>query len=281
MLTLSSASNYSLTDLADLINRAFKGYIGGDVHFSEARLAALLVAGGVDLAISQVASFDDEPVAVGLISRRGTAYRLAVMGVASGLQERGFGSQFMRELIEQAREAGIQTYELEMIVDNVRGERLYKRCGFQIVQRLVSFKRGARAAAVQGDPSCLEHVPLMEVARLMVAHADPDLPWQADGWGLPHAHPVGGLSVRYRDDDGDAYIAAGTPHSPIIPIRALVVTGKRRAGLATRAVAALMAAYPDAAWNVPPVCPEKYAPIFTACGMIEDTIAQFHMRLAL
>ncbi|MBK9124257.1 MAG: GNAT family N-acetyltransferase [Chloroflexi bacterium] len=281
MLTLSSASNFSLTDLAELVNRAFKGYIGGEVHFSEALMASMLVSAGVDLALSQVASFDDEPVAVALISRRATAYRLALMGVAGGSQERGFGSQFMNELIDQARAAGVQTYELEVIIGNLRGERLYKRCGFQIVQRLASFKSSEGTVAVQGDPSRLEHVPLMDVARLMVANADADSPWQVDGWGLPHAHPIAGLSVRYRDDDGDAYIAAGLTDATPIPIRALVVTGKRRAGLATRAVASLMATYPGKQWGVPAICPEKYAPIFNACGMTEGAIAQFQMRLAL
>lgn len=281
MLTLSSASNFSLTDLAELINRSFEGYIGGEVHFSEALLASMLVSTGIDLSLSQVASFDDEPVAVALISRRGPAYRLALMGVAGGSQERGFGSQFMILLIDKARDAGIHTYELEVIVGNLRGERLYKRCGFQIVQRLASFKSGAQTPAVQGDPSRLEHVPLLDVARLMVAHADPDSPWQVDGWGLPHSHPIGGLSVRYRDDDGDAYIAVGLTDATPIPIRALVVTGKRRVGLATRAVASLMAAHPDKVWGVPAICPEKYAPIFMACGMTEGAIAQFQMRLAL
>ncbi|MCP4360689.1 MAG: hypothetical protein GY796_21990, partial [Chloroflexi bacterium] len=59
-LKTQPALNFSIAALADLMNRAFTGYIGGDAHFPPAAFAAFLATDGTSLALSQVVLQNDE-----------------------------------------------------------------------------------------------------------------------------------------------------------------------------------------------------------------------------
>jgi ribosomal protein S18 acetylase RimI-like enzyme len=164
---------------------------------------------------------------------------------------------------------------LEVIEQNPAAVRLYERCGFQTLRRLVGYTR--EPAEGEADSS-LQEVDLREVARMLTAHGAPDLPWQASGETLAQM----GLPNRgYRL--GPAFAAISDPkHSPV-GIRALVVApGARRQGWASRLVRALQAQHPGKTWKVSVLYPEDLSPgLFEKLGFRRDALSQLQMTLPL
>ncbi|MHB0857417.1 MAG: GNAT family N-acetyltransferase [Anaerolineae bacterium] len=55
------------------------------------------------------------------------------IAVRDGYQEQGLGGRLMRQAIAEARKAGKEGIQLTTMKDNVRGQALYRRCGFRIM----------------------------------------------------------------------------------------------------------------------------------------------------
>src|SRR6188474_3120638 len=105
------ASSFSFDILSDLFNDAFSNYIHGPVHVTPAIMEKFQVREGIDPDLSRVFVQDGTPIGFGYIAVRGSACRLAGMGVITTAVERGVGTAAMTHLIQEARERGNTSME--------------------------------------------------------------------------------------------------------------------------------------------------------------------------
>lgn len=272
-LHLQPAAEFSIATIAAIFNRAFQGYIAGEVHLTPPTLAALLARDGVDLGLSLMALRDEQPVGFSLIARRGAASRLAGFGIVPEAQEQGIGKHVMEAVIQQGRERADKALVLEVFEQNVRGVRLYQSLGFRPLRRLMGYE----GDNLQGEGGHLEAVDVTLMAKHLLSWQPDDLPWQCSGevmlkLGPPH--------VAYRLDDSFALIS--NPVAERIIIRGLAVPPEQqRKKRATRLIAALIATHPAKSWYVPQIYPEEYEEIFLQNGFQRLPLNQFQMELRL
>lgn len=273
-LSIVPALNFTLPELAELLNSGFRGYMV-EIKFTPALVNYLLRQDHVDLNMSQIALEGDQPVGLAMIARRGWTSRVAAMAIIHERRGHGVGEWLLRQIITQARERHDRLLVLEVIEQNYAAIRLYQKLSFQTVRRLV----GYRAQQPEGRPDPeLDEVDLREVARYLSYHAAPDLPWQLSGETLAQ----GGWPNRgYRL--GPAYGAISDPAQPQIALKALVVPPDlRRQGLATRLIQALIAEHPGKTWVVPPIWPEEStSDLYEKLGFSREALTQLQMMLAL
>lgn len=273
-ITLKSAADVPLEELARLVTDAFDGYVGGTFNFSVPRLADYFAGENINLNLGRVVMRGDDAAGIALIARQGWTSRLALMGIVQAAQEKGIGTQAMNYLLDDARERGDKIYELECIEQNPRGLALYTRCGFEKVQRLV----GYTARDPEGEAADLETVDLTIMGRLLTLHGDADLPWSASGpriirHGPPFmAYHLNGayacLTVNAEQERGILWAVFTEPHL-------------RKEGHATHLLKAIFAAHPGLGWTVPAFTPDRYAPLMTGLGFAISDITQFQMRCTL
>lgn len=278
-LAFVSAAEIDLPDLANLFNNAFEGYVGGNVNFNTASFAHFLAQEGVDLSLSNIAVQDNQRVALALIARRGSASRLAAMGVAKDVQGQGTGKLLLAHSFKQACERGDRLYTLECIEQNERGVRLYKGAGFKTVRRLVSYRYSPSSPALsdrvgeQSGRSDLQAIDIPTIARLVCYHGAPDLPWQVSGYTLARFGPPY-VAVK----QGPAYAVISSPVQDKIALRnVFVLPPQRSQGFGKRLMHSLVRRYPEKTWVVPAICPEEYGGFFERVGFEPDRLSQFQM----
>jgi hypothetical protein len=91
-LKLRSAAEFSIPELAALFNRAFIGYIGGNVAFDINGFHSLLCRENIDLTLSRLLLREDQAIGICLISRQGWTSRVAGMGMVPEAQGQGMGT---------------------------------------------------------------------------------------------------------------------------------------------------------------------------------------------
>jgi ribosomal protein S18 acetylase RimI-like enzyme len=274
-LTLKSAADTSIPELAALFNLAFTGYIGGNVSFDTNGFHALLCRENIDLTLSRLLMRDDAPVGIGLISRQGWTSRVAGMGIVPEAQSQGMGTWFLEQIVNGAKARGEHAMVLEAYEQNTAALRLYLRIGFTIVQRLY----GYTGQGLSGVPATeLKEVDIYEVGKLIVEHGEASLPWQVSGTSIAR------LGSPYRAFQlHEAYAVISESSSENIAMRALFVSPQyRRQGHATRLLHALVARYPDRKLSIPPLCPEAYGEnFFEKRGFVRAQLNQVQMECAL
>ena len=138
-LTLTPASEFSISQLSDLLTRGFEDYFF-PIHITEDVFLAMLRRDSIDLTASRVILKGGEPIGIGLIARRGWTSRLAAMGIVVNARNGGVGTWAMEQLIEEAKARDERQMLLEVIDQNVAGVKLYEKVGFEKVRRLVGYK---------------------------------------------------------------------------------------------------------------------------------------------
>ncbi len=277
-LTVQPAVELPMATLCDIINRSFKGYVGGDFQFTLPVLATFLAQVDVHLARSLVVLQDGEPAGIAMLARRGWAVRVALMGVITEFQNQGVGRWLLGHIMEAAKAAGDRTMVLEVIEQNPRAVHLYEVCGFRRVQRLVGYDykvdNGEKRAT---NENSLRRVDVLEAARHMTAWEAADIPWQFSGIAVAKG---GAPSVAYEVDG--CYAVCSNPEAETMSLLGLAVPRDRqRKGEATRLVGRLMAAHAGQSWRVAPICPEKYGAIFLRNGFTVNALNQFQMEVVL
>jgi ribosomal protein S18 acetylase RimI-like enzyme len=269
-----SVLDCGLSETAELLNRGFADYVV-PIALGLTTLLHMVAHDGIDLNCSRIVLRGGEPVGAALIARRGWTSRLAAMAIVPDARGIGVGNWLMEQLIEEGKARGERRMVLEVIEENAAGVRLYRRCGFRVVRRLVSYSMPPTPEAGPHTGTDLEEVDLRDLARMVMAHGWADLPWQVSGESLALMGPP---NRAFRL--GDAYIALSNPEAPQVGIRA-VVTGPeaRRQGHATRLLRTVMASFPGKRWGVPALCPEEMGGLFEKVGFEQETLAQFQMAL--
>lgn len=272
-ITYQSAFEHGLESTAALITKGFSDYFV-PIQISAAGLLTMVRQDSVDLQLSRVILNDAEPVGVALIARRGWTSRLAAMSIIPNARSKGIGAVAVRQLLDEAKARGDKTMLLEVIEQNAPAVRLYEKCGFQKMRRLIGFTGHSNFENVD---VALEQVDVREVARVLTAHSSDDLPWQISGESLAQSAPP---FVGYRL--GASYIALSNLDAPTIIIRAVVtLPDARRQGNATKLLRAVIARYPEKTWRVSPTFPEEFGGVYERIGLARDTLSQWQMTIPL
>lgn len=273
-LSTQSTLSYAWDEVAQLMTSSFAEYFVA-IQMTPSSLAGMCVIEGIDLRYSRVALRGDEPVALGLIARRGWTCRLAAMGVVVAARRSGVGRALLSTLVEEAGVRGERRMVLEVIEQNAPAISLYEQAGFKIQRRLVGFH--AKAPQGKADPG-LRQADALRVAHAAFAHGSPGLPWQLAPETLMH---VGPPFEGFQLDQSYALIS--DPAQPTVALRSLVVEpDARRQGQAKRLLQALFARFPDKHWRVPVIVPEGLAAeLFAGLGFQRETLSQFEMSCEL
>ena len=276
-LDLESVLEYGLDRAVDLLNRAFADYVV-PIEVDAAEVYQMLVQDGIDVGSSRVVVRDGQAAGIALIARRGWTARLAAMALVPEARRAGLGTWLMGCLVDEARARGERAMVLEAIEQNEPALRLYQRCGFRTVRRLVGYVASPLHNAGEIDPEgqdALQEIDVRELARRVSAHGLPDLPWQLSGESLAHMGPP---HLAYRLDE--AFVLLSNPEASQVAIRALLVAPRaRRQGQATRLLRELLARYPQKTWRVPALCPEEVGGPFEKAGFERTSLSQLQMAL--
>ncbi|MBA4138584.1 MAG: GNAT family N-acetyltransferase [Opitutus sp.] len=273
--TYPSVQEFGLDRASDVLTRGFSDYFV-PITSSPAILLAMARGDSVDLTVSRVAVLDGEPVAVGLIARRGWTSRLAGMAVVATARKRGVGQALVNQLLDEAKARGERTMVLEVIEQNESAVKLYERSGFQIVRRLTGHG-GKPEVPARAVPPMLEEIDARELARLVSEHGLPDLPWQLSAETIAHATPP---AVAWRL--GPAALLLSNPAADVVAIRAIVTERAARGlGHSQALLRAVMAKFPGKEWRASAIYPEEMGSTFTSAGLTRTPLSQWQMTRAL
>lgn len=272
-LDTNPASDYPTPDLLRLLNLSFENYLV-PVRFEPTQFLTMLRKDTVDLSASRFLLADDAPAGIALIARRGWTSRLAAMGIVKEMRGKSAGTWFMERLIQEARKRGDREMALEVIEQNETAVRLYRKCGFQTVRRLVGFKcQDAKQDAKNG----LEEVDLREMGRLVSLYGLPDLPWQLSGETIAMLTPPARAFRR-----GEAYVAVSSLEAEHVAVWSLLVEPQARGnGQAAELLRRVMSSYGGRTWHVPAILPEELGTVFERAGFRREELSQWQMSLRL
>lgn len=162
----------------------------------------------VDLARSRVARVEGTPAGLVFLAIRGDRGWIGGMGVVREGRGHGLGRRLMDAALEQAREAGLASVQLEVIEENRSAISIYEAAGFRTTRRLEVLARAP------GPPPGLASagvvaVPAAAWLATLAARPAPARPWQREPVMLeraadlavlaaagPDGRPRGGLAFR-------------------------------------------------------------------------------------
>src|SRR6266498_2185739 len=267
------ASDYSIPDLVEILNRGFENYFV-PIAFNVTTFLNMVRKDGTDLTSSRLLLSDGVEAGIALIARRGWTSRLAAMGIAKEYRGLGAGSWFMRRLIDEACERGDREMVLEVIEQNEPAVRLYQKHGFEIVRRLVSY---IRKDAIEETVHKLSEMDLREAGRLISRYGLQDLPWQLSGESIAQLNPP----VRAYSS-GQACIVISNPEANDIVIWSLLAEPTApENGLALGTLKSVIAAYPGKTWHVTALLPEELGKVYERAGFMKEELSQWQMKLKL
>ena len=267
------ASEYPIPELVDVLNRGFEGYFV-PIAFNVTAFLTMIRKDGLDLTSSRVLLADEQPAGIALIARRGWTSRLAAMGIASETRGKGAGLWLMEHIIQEACDRGEKEMLLEVIEQNTPAVRLYEKCGFEVIRRLVGLIR-KDATEVQTDE--LAQIDIREASRLIIQYGLPDLPWQLSGESIAQINPP---SRAYQK--GQAYAVISNPDVQDVVVWSLLVEPERRGNdLGVDMLKTLIANHPGKTWHVPAILPEEVANVYEQAGFEREELSQWQMRRML
>ena len=287
-----SASLLSDTELAELVNHSFEGYMGSPVSHTGESLVKWCAANYVDLPLSYIFYLPDEsstkPVGFGVMGIREdkpTHSRLVAMGVVPESQGKRVGGRALAKIIEGERERGMEVLELEVINSNERGVKLYKSAGFEIVRELVGWEKNAAVSSPEGAEdvagllSELRECSVEDVDVLVKPSCAEDLAWQA--WGF--ARSVSPQRAFTLNEEAYCVISVPEQEDQAITITCLFVKPESRGkGASVRLARAMEAKFPGRKWWLKPIFPREYGEkLAKATGFTELGVGEYQMRLKL
>src|SRR5258706_5051797 len=267
------ASDYPLPDLTQLLNLSFENYLV-PITFNLSQFLTMIRKDSVDLSASRVLLADDQPAGIALIARRGWTSRLAAMGILQSQRGKGIGSWFMDKLIQEARERNDYDMVLEVIEQNEYAVRLYQKCGFRSVRRLIGL---TRKDANESLKNFMEEIDLREAGSLISQYGLADLPWQLAGETIAHMNPP---ACAYRN--GPALAVISNPTAEHVVIWSLLVEPSARGKeLGVDMLQRVIANHSSKTWHVPAIFPEEFGSLFERAGFEREELTQWQMRLML
>ena len=271
--TSNPASDYSNSELVDILNRGFEGYFV-PITFHVMAFLNMLRKDGIDLTASRVILKDDRPIGIALLARRGWISRLAAMGIGREYRGTGAGSWCMAQIIQEARQRGEREMLLEVIEQNAPAIHLYEKFGFDIVRRLIGLIYKNAVDPVSGE---MEEVDIRTVSNLIAHCGLPDLPWQLSAESIAQINPP---ARAYRK--GQAYAVISNPDINDVVIWSVLVEPPGRGnGLGTDMLKSIIARHPHKTWHVPALLPEELGIVYERAGFVREELSQWQMKLTL
>lgn len=260
----------SWEEAADAFNRSYEGYVI-PVHAGAADLAARCLAEDVDPSASYLVEDPVGPVAIGLIARRGSTSRLAAFAVVPRARGKGVARRVLARLLDESRQRGDSTIELEVFEHNPAAVRLYAASGFACVDRLLGFELGPSAAAGgQG----LTAFPIGELASQLAAEGDDSLPWQL----RPETISRFDAPWQVVGDGGGAFAMVDLSREDAVLLRLMfTLPSLRRRGRARDLLAAIRIRAAGRPIRVPQLIPERHAALAHALGFTASEYGQLRM----
>jgi GNAT superfamily N-acetyltransferase len=272
-LDIKPASGFPLIDLTQLLNLSFENYLV-PIAFNLSQFLTMIRKDSVDLSASRVLLADEQPAGIALIARRGWTSRLAAMGIVQGQRGKGTGSWFMEKLIQEARERKDHEMVLEVIEQNEYAVKLYQKCGFQSVRRLIGL---LRKDAKENGKETLEEMDLRDAGKMISQHGLSDLPWQLAGETIAHLNPP---ARAYRN--GPALMVTSGPNVEHVVIWSLLVEPQARGKqLGVAMLKNVVAHHKGKTWHVPAIFPEEFGKLFERAGFEKEELSQWQMKLSL
>jgi GNAT superfamily N-acetyltransferase len=272
-LDVKPASDYPLPDLTQMLNLSFENYLI-PITFNLYQFLTLIRKDSVDLSASRVLIADDEPCGIALLARRGWTSRLAAMGIARNMRGQGAGFWFMEKLIQEARDRKDHAMVLEVIQQNEYAVRLYEKCGFQRIRKLIG---SIRRDATESAHTSLVELDLREAGNLILQYGMDDLPWQLAGETIAHLTPPARAYCN-----GPASLVTSNPDADHVVIWSVLVEPQARGNyLSVDLLKSVIAQYPRKTWYLPAIFPEEFEKIFERAGFEKEELTQWQMELAL
>ncbi len=266
-LTTTPASTLPFGRLVEIFNEAFADYVI-EMQVDSADLSRFILADGVDLSRSLVALDGDKPVGLCMLGYRGKRMRVCSMGVIPSHRGMGAGSLLIREAIENAR--GIDTFQLECIVENTGALRLYERLGFAITRTLIGVQ-GEYNGAVYEPPESAEFTEVDPWAALTRRRiVTPTIPT----WQLEPGHPFSGPECRaYELGPSLCIVTLGGEYHHI----RVITTDPDHVGKgwASALLSRVMEKHPGKPWRIIAILPEEWGTgLYNRVGMERVTFIE-------
>ena len=270
---LQPASDHTLPDLVQTLNRGFEKYLV-PIHLNVSQFLTMVRKDSIDLTSSRVLLVDGNPSGIALIARRGWSCRLAAMGIALEWRGLGAGTWFMNKLIREARQRGDRKMVLEVIEQNDAAVRLYEKFEFQTVRRLIGL---IRREAVELEDGELDEMDVRKIGALISQHGLADLPWQLSGETIAQMTPP--VRAFYKDA---AYIVLSNLDADHVVIWSLLVEPESRGkNLGTKLLKQVIANHRGKTWHVPAIHPEESGVVFERASFEREELSQWQMQLPL
>ncbi len=278
-LSLRPALDFTLGELATLLNRSFEGYFV-TIHDTPELLAQRLRLDSVDLALSRVAIADGQPIGLIYLSPRGWSCRVAGMGVVAEARRQGVGRCLMQEAIATLEPLGYRRLLLEVIAENTGAVALYRELGLTVKRRLLGYELVDDGTVVSDYPEDVDQLTEVDprvLASLVASDGENDLPWQLAAETFAAYNPP----HRVHGLEDSAFALLGHLDDSQAHLQALVVRrDRRRRGWGKRLLTALRLLYPGRRWRVSARVPEGSIDAFmTAGGFSRGTISQLEMEI--
>ncbi len=171
-LTAVPATQFSSVQLTDILNACFEAYLV-PVTQSVAGFVQRFSAEGMSLIDSRVWLAGDEPAAIAIVARRGSAARLAAFALRPAWRGKGLGRELMQDLLMLLQQQGVETVSLEVIRDNHAAVALYQTLGFTRRYGLCGYLSNEPLAPV---PGVLQLYPTLALLRRAIDESNSQLP---------------------------------------------------------------------------------------------------------
>jgi len=198
-LELRRGNELSVTALTHAWNLGYTGYFT-PIHFTEEQFAQWMQAGSFDLTRSLLLMDGDRPAGFSFLGVREDRGWIGGFGIAPDYRGKGLAYQLFHDHVELARQTGLRTVQLEVLVENW-AQKVYARAGFRVTRRL-SILQGTLPRPV-AQPGVREVCPSQVLPYSGQLHGDHPPVWQRE----PE-------SLRVSMPDSAQALVVGPEHAP-------------------------------------------------------------------
>ncbi len=266
-LTAVPATQFSSVQLTDILNACFEAYLV-PVTQSVAGFVQRFSAEGMSLIDSRVWLAGDEPAAIAIVARRGSAARLAAFALRPAWRGKGLGRELMQDLLMLLQQQGVETVSLEVIRDNHAAVALYQTLGFTRRYGLCGYLSSA-----SGCTGVLQLYPTLALLRRAIDESNSQLPWLLDPLTFATL-PCQVVTLEQR-----AFAVLTTAGSRPVLQFLWVEPAARRQGLARELLVTLAQQFPGVGTSV--TVPETFTPLFAAAGYAPLSLQQYEMSATM
>lgn len=225
-LSFHSARRYTPEQLSALMNAVYADY-AVSIHRDAAGFSAMVAAFDIDLGASHVAVREGERIAIALLGVRGQRGWIGGMGVLPAYRGQRTGLKVMQAAIRSARQLGLRSIDLEVLVKNAPALRIYEELGFRRRRTLDAWLRDSDATFPLPPQQAAEPLDVSTCLAAFDELHSVTPPWQRDLPSLQRRKdsPLGlGLT---RDGQVTAYVLYRMEGAEIGVLDAAAAPGRR------------------------------------------------------